>query len=119
MPQATLMQAGQNPSFTINGAHYDVSQLSHEGQKLVALLNEAQNELGCLDIRRELLQASQQHLLSLLKPLLRAPIQQTNEPAVKVLGKASETIPSTTVTPPNEQPAPFPENLPDAFRAKP
>ena len=113
------MQADPNTILTINGAQYDGSQLPPEGKKLVALLQEAQNEIARLEIRRELLQASQQQLLNLLKPLLPEPNQGTNPPAVKVLGEASATIPTTPVTPPDEQPAPFPENLPEAFRARP
>ncbi len=112
------MQADQIPSITINGSHYEVSQLSQEGKKLVALLTEAQNELERLDVRRELLQASQQHLLSLLKPLLPAPIQPTANQGSKVLGKASDVIPTTPVTPPDTNPAPFPKNLPEAFKAQ-
>ena len=113
------MQDEPNTLFTLNGAQYDITQLPAEGQKLVALLKEAQNELGRLEIRRELLQASQQQLINLLKPLLPEPNQGTNPQAVRVLGEASTTIPTTPVTPPDEQPAPFPENLPEAFRAKP
>ena len=113
------MPADPNTLFTLNGAQYDITQLPAEGQKLVALLKEAQNELGRLEIRRELLQASQQQLLNLLKPLLPTPIQETNNRAMNALGEASETLPTTPVTPPNGQPAPFPENLPEAFRAKP
>lgn len=112
------MQADQNKTLTINGTHYDISQLSPEGQKLVALLNEAQNELSRLEIRRELLQAGQQHLLNLLKPQLTKQIQPISSQAVNVFGKASNTIPTTPVTPPDGQPAPFPENLPEAFRAQ-
>jgi len=113
------MQPDPNTILTINGSQYDITQLPAEGQRLVILLKEAQNELGRLEIRRELLQASQQQLLTLLKPQLPAPIQTTNRSAMKVLGEASTTIPTTPVTPPDEQPAPFPENLPEAFRAKP
>ena len=113
------MQTDSNTILSINGAQYDITQLPAEGQKLVVLLKEAQNEIDRLEIRRELLQASQQQLLNLLKPQLPHPIQATNPQAVKVLGEASATIPTTPVTPPDEQPAPFPENLPEAFRAKP
>ena len=112
------MQDEPNTLFTLNGAQYDITQLPAEGQKLVALLKEAQNELGRLEIRRELLQASQQQLINLLKPLLPEPNQGTNPQTVRVLGEASTTIPTTPVIPPDEQPAPFPENLPEAFRAK-
>ena len=112
------MQTDQNPILTINGARYDVSQLAPEGEKLVALLTEAQNELGRLDIRKELLQASQKQLLSVLKPLLPAPLPQANATAATVLGKASDFIPTTPVTEPTEQPAPFPETLPDEIRAR-
>lgn len=113
------MQADSNTIITINGAQYNISQLTAEGQKLVALLQEAQNELGRLEVRRELLQASQQQLLNLLKPLLPEPIPTSNVPTVQALGEPSVTIPTTPVTPPDEQPAPFPENLPEAFRANP
>ena len=112
------MSSTANQLLTINGAHYDVSQLPPEGQKLLSLLTEAQSELTRLETRRELLQASQQQLLSLIKPLLPAPLPNPNETAATVLGKASETIPTTPVTEPDEQPAPFPENLPDAFQAR-
>ena len=113
------MQTEQNNVFTLNGTTYDITKLPPEGQKLVGLLKAAQDELSSLDIRRELLQSSQQHLLSLLKPLLISSTTATGTGAVKILGKASDTIPTTPVTPPDEQPAPFPENLPEAFRAKP
>lgn len=119
MPNVALMQADQNRIITINGNHYDVSTLSTEGQKLVALLNEAQNEVQRLDIRRELLQASQQQLLSLLKPLLPAPHQPSPDSKSKAYGNASNSIPTTPITPADDQPAPFPENLPEAFRAQP
>ena len=112
------MQTEQNNVFTLNGTTYDITKLPPEGQKLVGLLKAAQDELSRLDIRRELLQSSQQHLLSLLKPLLVSSTTATGTGAVKILGKASDTIPTTSVTPPDEQPAPLPENLPEAFRAK-
>ena len=112
------MQAGQQEILNLNGAQYNVSQLSTQGQRLLLLLKEAQNEIGRLDIRLQLLQASQQHLVSLLTPLLPEPIQQTSTQKSKVRGEASETIPSTPAAPPAEQPAAFPENLPETFRAE-
>ena len=113
------MQNEQNNLFTLNGTTYDITQLPPEGQKLVGLLKAAQDELNRLDIRRELFQSSQQHLLSLLKPILVHATTPTDTGAAKVFGKASPNIPPTPVTPPDGQPAPFPENLPETFRARP
>ena len=113
------MPAEQESTFTINGIAYNAKQLSPEGHQLLALINEAQNELSRLDVQRKLLQASQQHLLGLLTPLLPTPTRSSTDTARNVLGQASGIIPTTPVTPPEEQPAPFPENLPDMFRAQP
>ena len=112
------MSSTANQLLTVNGANYDISQLPPEGQKLLSLLTEAQSELTRLETRKELLLASQQQLLSGLKPLLPAPLPNPNETAATVLGKASDFIPTTSVTEPTEQPASFPETLPDEIRAR-
>ena len=71
------------------------------------------DELNRLDIRRELFQSSQQHWL--LKPIL---VLRPHQRTLERRGLHGLYIPAP-VTPPDGQPAPFPENLPEAFRAKP
>ena len=111
------MNSTSNKLLNINGINYDVSQIAPEGQRLVSLLSKAQEELTRLDIQKELLLASQQQILSLLKPLLPNPIDKPKELRATVLGSASETIPTTPVKEPSETPASFPKNLPDELRA--
>jgi hypothetical protein len=112
------MSATPGQLFTLNGANYDGSQLSPEGQRLLGLLTEAQNELTQLETSKALLQAAQQHLISQLKPLLPSPIQSPPTGGVGILGRASKEIPTTPVDKPEEEPAPLPDNIPDSVRAK-
>lgn len=111
------MSATPAHQFTLNGANYDGSQLPPEGQRVLALLNEAQAELVRLETRKALLQAAQQQLINQLKPLLPAPIPSQLAGAVGILGHASDQIPTTSVQKPGEEPAPFPANIPDEIRA--
>jgi hypothetical protein len=111
------MSATPAQQFTLNGANYDGSQLPPEGQRVLALLNEAQAELSRLETRKALLQAAQQQLINQLKPLLPAPIPSQPAGAVGILGHASDQIPTTPVQKPAEEPAPFPDNIPDEIRA--
>ena len=111
------MAEKQSSTFTINGEVYSLSQLPSEGHQLLALITEAQNELSGLDVKRKLLQASQQHLFNLLKPLLPAPIRSATGSGLSVVGEASEVIPSTEAAQPEEQPFSFPENIPEIFKA--
>ncbi|MBM5809016.1 MAG: hypothetical protein FJ051_04225, partial [Cyanobacteria bacterium M_surface_9_m1_291] len=60
-------------SFRLNGVDYDTASLSAEGQRLVALLNQAHAEQTRLQGQLVLMQAAQQQLLEQLKPLLAAP----------------------------------------------
>ena len=113
----TPMSATPAQQFTLNGANYDGSQLPPEGQRVLALLNEAQAELSRLETRKALLQAAQQQLINQLKPLLPAPIPSQPAGAVGILGHASDQIPTTPVQKPAEEPAPFPDNIPDEIRA--
>ena len=105
--------------FTINGTNFDSSQLSPEGQQLLALLTESQNELVRLETRKALLQAAQQQLITQLKPLL--PVSEVSQPntGLGVLGTASTEIPTTPVEKPNSEPAVFPDSISDEIRAKP
>lgn len=112
------MSATPGNLFTLNGANYDGNQLPPEGQQLLALLTEAQNELTRIETRKALLQAAQQQLISQLKPLLPPPIPSQPAGAVGILGRASEEIPTTPVEKPEEEPAPFPEDIPEAIRVK-
>ena len=112
------MSATPGQLFTLNGANYDGNQLPPEGQQLLALLTEAQNELARLETRKALLQAAQQQLISQLKPMLPPPIPSQPAGAVGILGRASKEIPTTPVEKPEEEPAPFPENIPEEIRAK-
>lgn len=110
------VQNEQNELITINGSHFEINKLPPEGRKLVALLKETQKELERLGIQKELFIASQQHLISLLKPYLSMKEEIGANTSVNVLGEASETIPTTPVTTPDQKPAPFPENLPESFK---
>ena len=105
--------------FNLNGANYDGNQLPPEGQKVLALLNEAQAELARLETRKALVQAAQQQLINQLKPLLPPPIPSQPAGAMGILGHASDQIPTTPVEKPDEEPAPFPDNIPEAIRATP
>ena len=49
-------------------------QLPPEGQRILSLLSEAQNELTRLESRKALLQAAQKQLIGQLKPLLPPPV---------------------------------------------
>ena len=113
------MSATPGQLFTLNGANYDGSQLPPEGQQVLTLLTEAQNELARLETRKALLQAAQQQLINQLKPLLPPPIPSQPAGAVGILGRASKEIPTTPVEKPEEEPAPFPDNIPEEIRAKP
>ena len=112
------MSATPENLFTLNGANYDGNQLPPEGQQLLGLLTEAQNELTRLEKRKALLQAAQQQLISQLKSLLPPPIPSQPAGAVGILGRASKEIPNTPVEKPEEEPAPFPDNIPEEIRAK-
>ena len=112
------MSATPENLFTLNGANYDGNQLPPEGQQLLGLLTEAQNELTRLEKRKALLQAAQQQLISQLKSLLPPPIPSQPAGAVGILGRASKEIPTTPVEKPEEEPAPFPDNIPEEIRAK-
>ena len=111
------MSATPAQLFTLNGTNYDGNQLPPEGQRVLALLNEAQTELARLETRKALLQAAQQQLINQLKPLLPAPIPSQPAGAVGILGHASDQIPTTPVEKPAEEPAPFPEEIPEEIRA--
>ena len=117
--QIQAMSATPGNLFGLNGANYDANQLSPEGQQLLILLNDAQNELARLETRKALLQAAQQQLIGQLKPLLPPPISNQPDGASGILGKASKEIPSTPAQKPEEEPAPFPDNIPEEIRAKP
>ena len=110
------MTASQATTFRLNGVDYVAADLSAEGQRLVALLNQAQQEIARLQGQLALIQAGQQQVLEQLKPLLPAPAPSNGGPAV--LGQASAQIPTTPVEQPAEEPAPFPDNIPDAIRAR-
>ena len=112
------MSASPGNLFNLNGANYDRSQLPPEGQQLLGLLTEAQNELTRLENRKALLQAAQQQLIRQLKPLLPPPIPSQPDGAVGILGHTSKEIPTTPVEKPEEEPAPFPDNIPADIRAK-
>ena len=104
--------------FQLNGSNYDSSKLSPEGQQVLGLLTEAQNELSRLENRKALFQAAQQQLINQLKPLLPAPIASQPTDDAEVLGCASDQIPTTPAEKPQEKPAPFPNNIPEEIRAK-
>jgi hypothetical protein len=112
------MSATPGNLFGLNGENYDANQLTPEGQNLLNLLNEGQNELARLETRKALLQAAQQQLISQLKPLLPAPISNQPEGASGILGEASKEIPTTPAQKPEEEPAPFPTTIPKEIRAK-
>ena len=105
--------------FNLNGANYYISQLSPEGQQIIELITEAQDELRRLENQKALLQVAQQQLIKQLKPLLANPIDSQPYGANGTLGCASDQIPTTPVEKPEEEPAPFPDNIPDEIRAKP
>ena len=113
------MSTPQGNRFNLNGNEYDINALPAEGQRLLALLGEAQKELESLETRATLIQSARQQLISELKPLL--PVPCTNKPAgaVGILGHASDQIPTTPVNEPSDELASFPDNLPEEIRAKP
>lgn len=113
------MSATSGNLFGLNGANYDANQLSAEGQQLLSLLNDAQNEMARIETRKALLQAAQQQLISQLKPLLPPPISSQPDGADGILGQASKEIPTTPAQKPEEEPAPFPKNIPEEIRATP
>jgi len=117
-PLTLAMTATPSQRFTLNGADYDSSQLSPEGQRLLNLITEAQSEMGRLDTQKTLLQMAQQQLINQLKPLLPPPIPSQPAGAVGVLGHASDRIPTTPVDKPEQEPAPFPETIPEAIRGR-
>jgi len=104
--------------FNLNGANYDSSKLSTEGQQILKLLTEAQNELLRLENHKALIEAGQQQLIQQLKPLLTDPVNSKPAGTSGILGCASDQIPTTPVEKPEEEPAPFPINIPEEIRAK-
>ncbi len=104
---------------TINGENYDADQLSSDGQRLLSLISEAQNELARLETQQALLKAAQQQLIQQLKPLL-PPIlpKPAASGAQGILGEASDTIPTTSVEKPDKEPSPLPDEMPESVRAK-
>lgn len=92
------MTVTSNSLITINGTNYESSQLSPQGQRLLALLNEAQKELHGLEIRKELLIASQQHILEQLKPLLKEPVSNEKSGFDSSVGRPSDTTSNTPLT---------------------
>ena len=113
-----VMSTTPDNLFTLNGENYDGNQLPPEGQQLLSLLNDAQKELARLETQRELLKAAQQQLISNLKPLLLPPISSQPDGASGILGEASKEIPTTPVEKPEQEPSPFPNNIPKEIRAK-
>lgn len=115
------MSNSSNPStlFNLNGLNYDSSQLPPEGRHLLGLLNAAQTELTHIDVQKALLQAAQQELINQLKPFLPTPFPNQPSQSVGIIGSASEEIPTTPAKKPNEEVAPFPNNLPKAMKIKP
>lgn len=112
-------------TFQLNGIDYASADLSAEGRRLVALLNQAQAELTRLQGQIALIQAGQKQLLSQLKPLLpaagssnAAPTATTPTTGPAMLGMASEQIPTTPVEKPDQEPDPLPDTIPDAIRAR-
>ena len=112
------MSATPGNLFTLNGANYDGNQLPEEGQQLLSHLNNAQIELARLETKKALLNAAQQQLISQLKPLLPPPISNQPDGAAGILGQASKEIPTTPVAKPEQEPAPFPEDIPAGMKAK-
>jgi len=106
------MSGSPSSPFNLNGVNYDASQLPPEGQRLIALVGEAQKELAQLETRQLLLRAARQQLINELKPLLPQP---GNTPGI--LGQASDRIPTTPVEKPQQEPAPLPDALPKEIRA--
>lgn len=105
--------------FKLNGTSYDESKLTQQGAKLLGLLQQAQQELNQIEIRKELTQAAQQGLIDQLKPLLPEPAPTTSLPLQKATGQASEKIPTTPAEMPKEAPACFPVNIPSEILEKP
>ena len=102
--------------FNFNGRDYDKTKLPQEGQDLLDLIHEAQQEISRIDRQRSLIQAGKQHLITQLKPLLNN-AQVDISTTTDVIGDASREIPTTSVKEPDEEPAPFPENLPSQIKA--
>lgn len=105
--------------FNLNGKNYDRNQLSEEGKQILQLLTEAQNEVKRIETQKSLLQAAQQELINRLKPLLPDPIYATPKSAAGIRGEASNEIPTTPTEKPEEEPAPFTDNIPEHFRLQP
>ena len=113
------MSAPTGNVFNLNGNNYDSSKLPPEGQRILSLLSEAQNELTRLESRKALLQAAQKQLIGQLKPLLPPPVTNQQAGSEQVLGHASKEIPTTPVKKPEQEPAPFPDTIPNEIRAQP
>ena len=108
------MSSMPDQSFSLNGATYHRSQLSPEGCQLLDLLTEARAELGRLDVRKSLIQAAEQQLIQQIKCLVES-IPNQPPKVLSVLGAASQTIPTSDVVRPEEQPAPIPKAIPLEF----
>jgi hypothetical protein len=113
-PPDAAMSATPSSLFNLNGVNYDASQLPAEGQRLLALLGQAQAELARLDTQQQLIKAARQQLINELKPLLPSPVGQppVSGSGPAILGQASDRIPTTPVEQPSQEPAPLPDNLP-------
>ena len=111
MTRQQTMSSSTSPQFTINGTNYDGKLLAPEGQQLLALLNEAQNELTRLETQKALLKSAQQQLITQLKPFLPAPTSNKTQNTAKILGMASDEIPTTPVRQPESEPAELPNNI--------
>lgn len=102
--------------FTLNGSQYDSSQLPKEGQQLLSLINETQNQLNQLETKKILMQAAQQQLIEQLKPYLQRANAKNPVGQLGILGTASLEMPTTPTIKPIESPSPFPDNIPSEIR---
>lgn len=109
------MQTDSPSSFDLNGSVYDTNKLTPEGKRLIALITEAQTEMGRIDTKKTLMQAAQQQLITQLKPLLPEPETVKHE-TIQILGQASSEIPTTSVNQPNQNPEPLPKNTPASIK---
>ena len=110
------MELNKNSIFTINENKYEANKLTPEGQRLLSLIDQTQSEIKRLDIQKTLMQSAQQNLIDQLKRILPPPLQDQNKPPI-ILGEASNEIPSTGAIKPEQQPDPFPTDIPESLKS--
>ena len=113
------MSAPTENVFNLNGNNYDSSKLPPEGQRILSLLSEAQNELTRLESRKAPTSGCPETTDRTTQTTAATTGYQPTGWKRTSAGPRLQEIPTTPVKKPEQEPAPFPDTIPNEIRAQP